>query len=86
MQCKRLLNERVNQEQVFVPSYYPPPKGFLYAGDEPLNEEVLATLESVWAPASKQIPALGMEKVHQVTAIYDHGTLIHTYQAPVVCV
>jgi predicted regulator of Ras-like GTPase activity (Roadblock/LC7/MglB family) len=62
------------------------PLGRVYAGDEPLNEEVLATLESVWAPASKQIPALGMEKVHQVTAIYDHGTLIHVYQAPVVCV
>jgi predicted regulator of Ras-like GTPase activity (Roadblock/LC7/MglB family) len=62
------------------------PLGRVYAGDEPLNEEVLAALESVWAPASKQIPALGMEKVHQVTAIYDHGTLIHVYQAPVVCV
>jgi predicted regulator of Ras-like GTPase activity (Roadblock/LC7/MglB family) len=62
------------------------PLGRVYAGDEPLNEEVLATLESVWAPASKQIPALGMEKVHQVTAIYDHGTLIHVYQAPVVCI
>jgi predicted regulator of Ras-like GTPase activity (Roadblock/LC7/MglB family) len=62
------------------------PLGRVYAGDEPLNEEVLATLESVWAPASKQIPSLGMEKVHQITAIYDHGTLIHVYQAPVVCV
>jgi hypothetical protein len=62
------------------------PLGRVYAGDEPLNEEVLATLESVWAPASKQIAALGMEKVHQVTAIFDHGILIHVYQAPVVCV
>ena len=25
-----------------------------------------------------------MDKAHQVTAIYDHGTLVHVYQAPVV--
>jgi hypothetical protein len=60
------------------------PLGRVYASDQPLNEEVLASIESVWAPASKQIPVLGLEKVHQVTAIYDHGTLIHVYQAPVV--
>ena len=49
-----------------------------------LNEEVLASIESVWAPASKQFPVLGLEKVKQVTAIYDHGSLIHVYQAPMV--
>lgn len=60
------------------------PLGRVYASDEPLNEDVLASLESVWPPASKQIPVLGMGKVKQVTAIYDHGILIHVYQAPVV--
>jgi hypothetical protein len=60
------------------------PLGRVYSSDEPLHEEVLASLESVWAPASKQIPQLSMGKVHQVTAIYDNGTLIHVYQAPVV--
>jgi len=60
------------------------PLGRVYANDQPLNEEVLASIESVWAPASKQFPILGLEKLHQVTAIYDHGTLIHVYQAPVV--
>jgi len=49
-----------------------------------LNEEVLASIESVWAPASKQFPVLGLDKVQQVTAIYDHGTLVHIYQAPMV--
>ena len=49
-----------------------------------LNEEVLASIESVWAPASKQFPVLGLDKVQQVTAIYDHGTLVHFYQAPLV--
>jgi len=49
-----------------------------------LNDEVLASIESVWAPASKQFPVLGLDKVQQVTAIYDHGTLVHIYQAPMV--
>jgi hypothetical protein len=49
-----------------------------------INEDVLASIESVWAPASKQFPVLGLEKVNQVTAIYDHGSLIHIYQAPMV--
>jgi predicted regulator of Ras-like GTPase activity (Roadblock/LC7/MglB family) len=60
------------------------PLGRVYATDEPLNEEVLASIESVWSPASKQFPVLGLDKVKQVTAIYDHGTLIHIYQAPLV--
>jgi hypothetical protein len=50
-----------------------------------MNINVLASIESVWAPASKQFPVLGLEKLKQVTAIYDHGTLIHIYQAPMVC-
>ena len=49
-----------------------------------MNVDVLASIESVWAPASKQFPVLGLDKLKQVTAIYDHGTLIHTYQAPMV--
>ena len=49
-----------------------------------LNEDVLSRIEAVWAPASKQFPILGLEKVKQVTAIYDHGTLVHVYQGPMV--
>lgn len=52
-----------------------------------MNEDVLASMESIWAPPafSKQIPVLGLGKqLQQVTAIYDHGTLIHVYQIPVV--
>jgi hypothetical protein len=49
-----------------------------------LQEDGLAAIESVWAPASKQFPVLGLEKVRQITAIYDHGTLVHIYQAPMV--
>lgn len=48
------------------------------------HEEVLSAIETVWAPASKQLPLLGLEKAKQVTAIYDHGTLFHLYQAPIV--
>lgn len=61
------------------------PLGRVYASDQPLNEDVLASIESIWAPASKQFPVLGLDKLHQITAIYDHGTLIHVYQTPVVC-
>ena len=40
----------------------------------PLNEEILASIESTWAPANKQFPLLNMGKeVKTVTAIYDHG-------------
>lgn len=66
------------------------PLGRVYApGDyqQPLNEEVLASMESVWAPASKQFPVLGLGGkgvAHQVTAIYDHGILMHVYQTPLV--
>jgi hypothetical protein len=60
------------------------PLGRVYANDQPLNEDVLSAIESVWAPASKQFPFFGLEKLHQVTAIYDHGTLVHVYQVPVV--
>lgn len=49
-----------------------------------MNEETIASIESVWAPASKQLPVLGMGKVKQVTAIYDHGTLVHLYLGPLV--
>jgi len=58
------------------------PLGRVY--DEPLNEEVLASIESVWAPASKQLPALGLQKIKQVTAIYDHGSVVNLYQGPLV--
>jgi hypothetical protein len=61
------------------------PLGRVVGSQQQLNEEVLSSIESVWAPASKQFPVLGLEKVKQVTAIYDHGSLIHIYQAPMVC-
>ena len=41
-----------------------------------LNEDVLNSLESTWAPASKQFPLLNMGKEARiVTAIFDHGEL-----------
>jgi Mitogen-activated protein kinase kinase 1 interacting len=58
--------------------------GRVIVEEQQLNEDVLASIESVWAPASKQFPVLGLDKVKQVTAIYDHGTLVHIYQAPIV--
>eukprot|EP00934_Nitzschia_sp_Nitz4_P009431 Nitzschia sp. Nitz4//scaffold1_size375055//287973//288605//NITZ4_000312-RA/size375055-exonerate_protein2genome-gene-0.111-mRNA-1//-1//CDS//3329541153//9421//frame0 len=62
------------------------PLGRVYADQRPeLNEDVLNALESTWAPASKQFPLLEMGKEAKVvTAIYDHGTIFHVYQAPVV--
>ena len=52
--------------------------------DSLLNEETLALLETVWAPASKQFPVLGLDKVQCVTAIYNHGILVHLYWPPLV--
>ena len=51
------------------------PLGRVVADQEnPMNEETLASLESTWAPASKQFPLLNMGKEAKVvTAIYDHG-------------
>lgn len=62
------------------------PLGRVYADtSSPLNEDALASIESTWAPASKQCPMLNMGKeVKTVTAIYDHGALLHVYQAPLV--
>jgi Mitogen-activated protein kinase kinase 1 interacting len=52
---------------------------------QPLSEDVLSAIESIWAPASKQCPMLNMGKeVKTVTAIYDHGILLHVYQVPLV--
>jgi hypothetical protein len=53
--------------------------------NESLKEEILASLESTWAPASKQLSSLTMGKdVKSVAAMYDHGSVVHVYQAPVV--
>lgn len=54
------------------------PLGRVYANrDTPLNEDVLSSIESTWAPASKQFPLLNMGKEARiVTAMYDHGTFI----------
>ena len=61
------------------------PLGRAYApNNESLHEEALTSIETDWAPPSKQLPLLGLEKAQQVTAMYDHGTLVHVYQAPVV--
>jgi hypothetical protein len=81
--------ERANQRGAFVRAILLSttegvPLGRVYATDQPLNEDVLASIESVWAPASKQFPVLGLDKVKSVIAIYDHGTLAHIYQAPMV--
>mmetsp|Transcript_21375 Transcript_21375/g.29746 ORF Transcript_21375/g.29746 Transcript_21375/m.29746 type:complete len:150 (-) Transcript_21375:474-923(-) len=62
------------------------PLGRIYAEDcGNLSEEVLASVESTWAPASKQFPLLGQGKeIKTVTAMYDVGNLIHVYQTPLV--
>jgi hypothetical protein len=52
--------------------------------DDSVRDDALASIESIWAPAAKQIPALGLEKLQQVTAIYDHGILCHVYESPLV--
>ena len=47
---------------------------------QPLNEDVLTNIESIWAPASKQFPLLDMGKeAKTVTAIYDHGKDIQAH-------
>lgn len=48
------------------------------------DEDVLSSIESIWAPASKQFPSLGLHKLKQVTTMYDHGTVIQLYQTPMV--
>lgn len=51
------------------------PLGRVYADRSALlNEDVLASIESTWAPASKQFSLLDLGKEAKVvTAIYDHG-------------
>jgi predicted regulator of Ras-like GTPase activity (Roadblock/LC7/MglB family) len=51
---------------------------------ETLHPDLLQMMESVLAPASKQVPVLGKGKLKQVTAFYDHGIVVHQYQGPVV--
>lgn len=62
------------------------PLGRVYAESaSSLNEDALTAMESTWAPAAKQCTMLNMGKeVKTVTAIYDHGVLLHIYQAPLV--
>lgn len=60
------------------------PLGRVYASGQSLDEEALSSIESVWAPASKQLPLLGLKNPKQVTAMYEYGTLIHVFQMPVV--
>eukprot|EP00527_Entomoneis_sp_CCMP2396_P001094 CAMPEP_0198146376 /NCGR_PEP_ID=MMETSP1443-20131203/29100_1 /TAXON_ID=186043 /ORGANISM="Entomoneis sp., Strain CCMP2396" /LENGTH=199 /DNA_ID=CAMNT_0043810321 /DNA_START=157 /DNA_END=753 /DNA_ORIENTATION=- len=86
------------------------PLGRVYGEHEThLNEETLTLLETVWAPASKQLPVLGLDnsknsnnnnnkaqnqtttknnsnasKMIMITAMYDHGILVHLYLAPIV--
>lgn len=56
------------------------PLGRIYGNHTaPLNEDVLSSIESTWAPASKQFPLLGLGKEARIaTAIYDHGTFIQS--------
>ena len=49
-----------------------------------LHPDLLQMMESVLAPASKQLPVLGKGKLKQVTAFYDHGVIVHLFQGPVV--
>ena len=49
-----------------------------------LHPDLLQMMESVLAPASKQLPVLMMGKLKHVTAFYDHGVVVHLFQGPVV--
>lgn len=40
----------------------------------------------MWAPAAKQLPSLGLDKVKQITAVYEQRTIMHVYQAPLVSI
>jgi len=56
------------------------PLGRIYANQTtPLNEDVLSSIESTWAPASKSTPLLGLGKEARIaTAIYDHGKILRS--------
>jgi len=61
------------------------PLGRVYAGNVEWHEEVLSSLETTWAPASKHFPLLNLGKeIQVVTAMYDQVTLLHVYLSPVV--
>jgi len=47
------------------------------------DEAAVASVES--SPHCKHMSLLGMGGVKQVTALYDHGTLLHVYQGAMVC-
>lgn len=47
-------------------------------------DEMLANLESTWAPPGKQLPLLQQGDARSITAYYDHLTLVHVYLTPVV--
>jgi hypothetical protein len=49
-----------------------------------LADEVLLNLESAWSPPNKSLGMLTMGKVHQITASYNHGCVVHLYQTPIV--
>lgn len=46
------------------------------------DEDAVAAIES--SPHCKHMQLLGMGGVRQVTALYDHGTLLHVYQGAMV--
>ena len=54
------------------------PLGRVYANQTtPLNEDILSSIESTWAPAPKSTPLLGLGKeARMATAISDHGKFI----------
>jgi len=61
------------------------PLGRVYAGNAEWHEEILSSLETTWAPASKHVPLLNLGKEIQVaTAMFDEVTLLHVYLSPVV--
>lgn len=60
------------------------PLGRVVATTTMVNEDVLLNLESTWSPPNKSLNMLTMGKVHQVTAMYSHGSVIHLYETPIV--
>eukprot|EP00525_Craspedostauros_australis_P005452 CAMPEP_0198120408 /NCGR_PEP_ID=MMETSP1442-20131203/28954_1 /TAXON_ID= /ORGANISM="Craspedostauros australis, Strain CCMP3328" /LENGTH=168 /DNA_ID=CAMNT_0043779055 /DNA_START=108 /DNA_END=614 /DNA_ORIENTATION=- len=63
------------------------PLGRFYAPDQAasLPPDVLTNLEAMWAPPSKQLPLLNLgNETKAITAMYEHATIIHLHQSPVV--
>lgn len=60
------------------------PLGRIPSNDNDMDESVLSSLESTWAPAPKQLSLLKRKRIQRVTAMYENVTLMQFYYSPVV--